>query len=162
MNSTAPDDEVHSAKCELAAEVLRASGRLRLQVTGWSMLPSVRPGDTLIVDRIAPDEVVKGDIVLFGRDRRLFAHRVIERSGSAQFITHGDSMGAPDAPVATEELLGKVSFVVRDGKCIEPRKTPLFTERAVAALVRRSDTAARIVMGVHGLRHRTQIPAEQD
>src|SRR5262249_37101837 len=42
--------EAHAIKCELAAEVLRFSGRLRLQVGGWSMLPSVFPGDTLLVE----------------------------------------------------------------------------------------------------------------
>ena len=31
----------------LASEVLRSSGSLHLRVTGWSMLPTVWPGDTL-------------------------------------------------------------------------------------------------------------------
>ena len=153
---------MHSTKCELAAEVLRSSGRLRLQVTGWSMLPTVWPGDTLIIDRIAPNEVVKGDIVLFGRNRRLFAHRVIERDNRTGFVTHGDSMRTADAPVAEDELLGKVSFVVRDGRCIEPSKVPRLPERAIAALVRRSDTAARVVVSMHGLRRRLQAQTEQD
>jgi len=162
MNSTAPCCEIHAAKCELAAEVLRTSGKLHLQVTGWSMLPSVWPGDTLIINRVASDEVVAGDIILFGRDRRLFAHRIVESNGAEGFVTHGDSMRNVDTPVAKEELLGKVSFIVRDGRCIEPRTTPRFAERVVAALVRRSDTAARVVVGVHGLRRRSQVQTKQD
>jgi len=39
--------ETHALKCELAGEVLRSSGRLRLKVSGSSMLPVIRPGDTL-------------------------------------------------------------------------------------------------------------------
>ena len=44
-------------KCELAAEVLRSFGTLRFAATGWSMLPSVWPGETLVVERVQPDEV---------------------------------------------------------------------------------------------------------
>jgi len=40
--------------CELAAEVLRSSGRLRLRATGTSMLPAVWPGDVLSVCREVP------------------------------------------------------------------------------------------------------------
>jgi len=60
-------NEVHAIKCELASEVLLWSGKLRLRVTGWSMLPSVWPGDTLLVERIGAEEAREGDIVLFGR-----------------------------------------------------------------------------------------------
>jgi signal peptidase len=147
----------HAVKCELAGEVLRSSGMLRLRVTGWSMLPAVWPGDTLVVESAASDAVADGDIVLFGRDRRLFAHRVISqskmaRSNLSQLLTRGDSMPQTDPPVAADELLGKVSHIIRNGKCIEPTRSLSFSERAVAALVRHSQVAARVVVGVHGLR----------
>ena len=90
--------ETHAVKCELAADVLRSSGTLRLQVSGWSMLPAIRSGDVLVIHRAASKDVSKGDIVLFSRDRRLFAHRVVsaslERSG---ILTRGDAMPAPVA-----------------------------------------------------------------
>ncbi len=69
--------ETHAVKCELAGDVLRSSGTLRLQVSGWSMLPAIRPGDVLVIHRAGSEDVSKGDIVLFSRDRRLFAHRVV-------------------------------------------------------------------------------------
>ena len=87
-----PSNREHSVKCELAGEILRSSGTLRLKVTGWSMLPSVLPGDTLVVKPAKGDSVSRGDIVLFGRNRRLFAHRVVERVQSSQILTRGDSM----------------------------------------------------------------------
>jgi len=155
MNSSAPFvDHAHALKCDLAGEVLRSSGTLRLQVTGWSMLPTVMPGDTLVIERISFDAAAEGDIVLFGRDRRLFAHRVVARRKpqDAAIMTRGDAMPAPDAPVPESDLLGRVSFILRNGKCIEPSRTPRFSERAVAAVARRSDFAARIVVGLHGLR----------
>ena len=144
--------EVHALKCELAGEVLSSSGSLRLRVTGWSMLPAIFPGDTLVIVPARSESVGKGDIVLFRRDGRLFAHRVSGKSGSAsdfQIVTQGDGMRNPDPPVSSSQLLGKVSFVVRDGRCLELAQTPRLSMRAVAAVVRRSSWAARVVVGVH-------------
>jgi signal peptidase len=153
----------NAIKCELASEVLRSSGTLRLGVTGWSMLPAVMPGDTLVVDRMSIDAVSDGDIVLFGRDRRLFAHRVVAKREpqNAAILTRGDAMPAPDAPVPESEVLGKVSMIMRHGKCIAPSRTLRLSERAVAALVRRSDFAARVVVCVHGLRRNSRTQSSQ-
>lgn len=143
----------HALKCELACEVLRSSGRLRLQVTGWSMLPTVWPGDTLVVDRASSDAVAKGDIVLFARDRRLCAHRVAKKiPQDSTLLTRGDAMPQADPPLSHRDLLGKVSFILRNGECIEPRRELSLAQRAIAGLVRHSDLAARVVVGVHGLR----------
>ena len=153
--AVARPDAAHAVKCELAGEVLRSSGKLRLRVTGWSMLPAVWPGDTLLIERADAATVSPGDIVLFGRDRRLFAHRVTGRSdlaGQAGILTRGDALPYHDPPVPGRDLLGKISSIVRNGKLIQPRKSPHFTARAVAALVRRSEIAARVVVGVHGMR----------
>ena len=140
-------NEEHALKCELASEVLRSSGQLRLRVTGWSMLPTVWPGDTLLVERIRGEHACEGDIVLFGRDRRLVAHRVVATAGETT-ITQGDSMTRPDAPVSGGEILGRVSSIIRNGRCIEPNKTMSVSERAVAGLARHSESAARVIVGV--------------
>jgi hypothetical protein len=47
----------HTVKCELAGEVLASSGTLRLRVRGGNMLPTVSPGDVLLIER-ANGEVV--------------------------------------------------------------------------------------------------------
>jgi signal peptidase I len=161
MISSAPVlGDQNALKCELAGEVLRSSGILRLRVTGWSMLPSILPGDTLIIDRVPGDAVFPGDIVLFGRDRRFFVHRVeLHRFRTSSndpqvlgFITRGDAMPAPDAPVSDAELMGRVSFIVRNGKRFQPSRSLSFPARAVAAVVRRSILAARVVVGIHEMR----------
>ncbi|MGO9084534.1 MAG: S24/S26 family peptidase [Candidatus Sulfotelmatobacter sp.] len=147
--------EAHAVKCELAGDILHSSGTLRLRVMGWSMLPSLWPGDTLVIERVESGAVSEGDIVLFGRDRRLFAHRVVAKSspaGDTRILTRGDAMPQPDPPLSEHDMLGKVTSVVRNGKCIEPSRTPRLSERAVAALVRNSEIAARVVVGVHGMR----------
>ena len=107
--SSQPLDDAHALKCELAAESLRSSGTLRLQVTGWSMLPSVWPGDTLVVESVDRNAVSEGDIVLFGRDRRLFAHRVVTNASAPGdgIVTWGDAMPAPDSPVSDDGTAGQ-------------------------------------------------------
>lgn len=161
MNSAADPalGPAHALKCELAGEVLRLSGKLRLRVTGWSMLPTVWPGDTLVVERVESGAVSAGDIVLFRRDRRLFAHRVVAMAdglNGARITTQGDGMAQPDPPVAGAEVLGKVSLVVRNGRGLAPGASLGLSGRALAALVRRSDSAARIVVGIHGMRQPRQ------
>ena len=60
-------------------------------------------------------------------------------------------MALPDAPIGPSEFLGKVSFILRNGKCFEAKKSLRPSERALATLLRRSETAARVVVGMHGL-----------
>ena len=113
------------------------------------MLPSVWPGDTLMVERANFKTVSEGEIVLFVRESRLFAHRVTASSHQdGRLLTKGDAMPSPDAPISDAELLGKVSRIVRNGRSIVPRCSLRISERVVAALVRSSETAARLIVGI--------------
>ncbi len=148
----------HALKCELAGEVLRLSGSLRLKVTGWSMLPTIWPGDTLVIERVGSDKICVGDIVLFNREHRIFAHRVTGKSpaGDRTMLTRGDAMPQSDPPVSNQDLLGRVSLIMRDGKQMKPARALRLRERAVAAVFQRSPIAARVIVGVHGLRQSSQ------
>lgn len=111
-------------KCGMAAELLRSFGELRLQVTGSSMLPALWPGDILTIRQINLPEATPGQIVLYLRAGRLFAHRVLEcgqRGGAAVLITRGDALETPDLPVDADELLGRVVRVARGGREFVPR-----------------------------------------
>jgi len=143
--------DAQAVKRELADEVLVSSGRLHLGVTGWSMLPTVWPGDTLAIERIDTDAVCEGDIVLFRRDRRFFVHRVVGKvAEDSTILTRGDAMPRPDPPVVGRDLLGKVVFILREGRRIRPRTALSLSSRAVAAAVHRSETFARVVVGIRG------------
>jgi signal peptidase I len=145
----------HAIKRELAGEVLRSSGSLRLRVTGRSMLPAIWPGDTLEIERATPDAISEGDIAMFTTEHRFVAHRVVAKdcaSGISKLQTQGDTVSRPDSPVAASSLIGKVSSIVRNGKRLEPRRHLSFSERAVATVFRHSEIAARVVVGIHGLR----------
>src|SRR5438876_11761043 len=99
-------------KCDLAADVIRRFGALRLRVNGFSMLPSIWPGDIACVSRVAAYR--PGDVVLFSRKGRLFVHRVVEMSGGA-VVTRGDSMLDADPPVALSDVLGRVEAIEGGG-----------------------------------------------
>jgi signal peptidase I len=118
------------------------------------MLPTIWPQDTVIIERARPASVSQGDVVLFGREQRLFVHRVIGKpDGSSSVLTQGDAMDIPDSPVSENELLGKVTFIVRNGRLLRPRAKLRIRDRAIAALVRHSETGARALVVAHELVH---------
>jgi hypothetical protein len=144
----------------MASEVLRSAGQLRLRVNGWSMLPAVMPGDTLVLERASIDDVAEGEIVLFHRERRFFIHRAVRKADhKGELLTRGDAMIRPDPPVKRHELLGKILWIERNGRRVAPSPRLSWHKRAVAAIVQRSETAARIVVGVHSLRQSSQPQA---
>ncbi|HEX4782028.1 MAG TPA: S24/S26 family peptidase [Usitatibacter sp.] len=126
---------------ELATASLRQTGRLRLRVTGASMLPAIRPGDVLEVRSMGIDAVRGGDVVLFARDGRFFAHRVVRR-GISSLVTRGDALESDDAPFGEAELLGAVVAVQRRGRDKNPDAT--LAGRAAAQVFRRSPLAGRL------------------
>jgi len=137
--------------CELAAEVLRSSGKLHLRATGTSMLPAVWPGDILSVRSQDAAEALPGDIVLFGREGRLVAHRVVERTlcqDGIQWVTRGDSVEGNDAPVSSHELLGRVTAIVRGHRRLTPHQS--LASRLASWILCRSDLATRVLLRLRG------------
>jgi hypothetical protein len=142
-------DDTQALQCELAADTLRSSGILRLRVAGWSMVPTLWPGDTLVIEAVESSAVRSGDIVLFARHRQFVAHRVIENRSPVRGIeTRGDAMTQMDAPVSNRELLGRVVSIERNGKSIAPNHELNVASRSVAALVRHAPAAARVAVAV--------------
>jgi hypothetical protein len=152
-------DGAAAAKCDLASEALREFGSLRFAATGSSMLPSIWPGEILVVERVRDDKdkdhLRVGTIVLVGREGRLCAHRVTavpDRYGDPHWITQGDAQPAPDRPVTTSELLGRVTHVIRRGKLIALPARLSAVETLIAKVVRRSLTATRALIYLNRLR----------
>jgi signal peptidase I len=144
-----------SIKLELAAEAARRFGKLKIKVTGDSMLPAVWPGDLLTVVRQPLASFRPGDIVLAarrgsedssGRPHRtseFVAHRVVRKHGR-HLITRGDSLPRPDAPWDEHEILGRVASVTRNGRRIDPALTS--GHRLAAWVLRRSEFSARVLL----------------
>ncbi len=107
----------------LAAAGLRASGRLRLQLRGESMLPTLWPGDVVEVASCSVDDVCPGEIVLALRAGRFFLHRFVTRRPDG-FLLRGDSMPASDAQFSHEELLGRLVCRAEQGQWQGQRGDP--------------------------------------
>jgi signal peptidase I len=147
----------HAAKCELAEKTLRRFGSLRLRVTGFSMLPSVWPGDLLLIRRQEMEQIYPGDIVLFARHGRLIAHRVVLKTDDPEapsLVTRGDALPSQDSAISPAELLGKVSGILRAGEWIQPRRRLSISARITAILVSRSGRAAGILSRLRASRRR--------
>lgn len=162
-DSSVPSTQFHdttlqttnATKCDLAGQVLRSFGTLRLRVTGSSMLPSLWPGDLLLIHREDFGRISTGDIVLFTRGGRLFAHRVVSSAGQRggeQLVTRGDALRAPDPPVTSAELLGRVCLIVRAGKWTAPRAGLSLCGFLLAALMSRSARVTGLLLRLHSLR----------
>ncbi len=112
-----PDDV--RLRAEMLADVLRSGGTVTLRVFGGSMWPWLRSGDAISVRREDAARIHLGEVVLFAREGRLFAHRVIRklaRDGRAVLITKGDALPHADAPLESAELLGRIFRVRRAGR----------------------------------------------
>jgi Peptidase S24-like len=134
------------AKCEIAEEVLRSFGELRFVARGLSMLPAIFPEDVLTVRRESIEDACEGDVVLAGREGRLFAHRVVacvQRHGSGTLITRGDALETTDLPVTENEWLGRVTEVTRRGKRVEFGIDNGIAKRMLRGAVRRWDSAGK-------------------
>jgi len=139
-----------TTKNELAAEVLQSYRELRLRVTGPGMVPAIWPGDILSIEPCGIADAGLGDIVLFTRQGRLFAHRVVWHSGT-HLVTKGDGVREPDPPVKPGELVGRVSEIVRWGKAVRPKPRLSLGGRIAATLANRSQSAGRILTRLHEL-----------
>jgi len=135
----------------LAVEVLHKTGVLRLSAFGYSMLPTLYPGDILTIRRRTLSLIQPGEVVLYTRSGRFFLHRNLysAKTGSgAVLVTRGDAMPHADEPVTETELLGKVVNIERCGQQMTvPSCTPL--RRAVGLLLAYSRRLRSLVLRWH-------------
>ena len=147
----------HDAQLSLAAEILRASGEVRLTAFGSSMVPSIFPGDVLTIRRQQSSSVRCGDVVLCTRGDRFVVHRVVRElstSSTVGWVTRGDALDRDDPPVAEGELLGRVIAIERDGNTWAPARPSMMAQAATWA-VRRSGTLLRFLLHAHAVRGRS-------
>jgi signal peptidase len=100
----------------LLRQQLAAGGQARLRVQGGSMLPLIRPGDTVCIAPCQPQQVRPGEIIVFQRGSTLIMHRLLACSAHS-LQTRGDSCRLDDAPIHPSDVLGRVVAIERDGVC---------------------------------------------
>ena len=111
-----PTESREQLKHNLAAEVLRSAGKFRLAAFGYSMLPTLWPGELLTIQAQSLDQVQPSEVVLFSREGRFFIHRVVRKlkmGPEPRLITRGDALPSVDATVFPIEFLGKIVSVRR-------------------------------------------------
>jgi signal peptidase len=138
-------------KQELTLDVLRRHGRCRLRVSGTSMLPTLWPGDTVLIETRPLSHMSVGDIVLYQRCGRLFLHRLIalpEEKFPGRIVTRGDSVPQADPAVRVEGVLGVLAGVRRgqDWVAVPRCRTP--ASRLAATLLARSSALVRLLLRI--------------
>ena len=150
-------ENVTTQACGLAGDIVRTFGEIRLRVFGTSMVPSILPGDLISIQRASLSEISPGEIVLYSREGRLFAHRVVARAGTQddpQLVTRGDRLSHNDPPVSSSELLGRVTSIQSaDGRGlrqIRPAARLSAWEQMVLRVLRTSDRATYLYLRLEG------------
>jgi len=114
------------------ADVLTRHGHLRVRAFGSSMLPAIRPGDVLCIERCTPEAARPGDVLLTRHDERVLAHRLIrkERHGSEDvLVTRGDALWHADPSHPASMLLGRVAAISRDGVMLASSRSITWLQR---------------------------------
>jgi signal peptidase I len=137
----------------LAEEVLKSYGKLRIMARGSSMVPTIFPGDILFVERDPLARLRPGHVVLASREGRFFAHRVVRLTalgGPARVITRGDALRENDPPFSREEILGRVTALIRGQRQIElAGEDDLNGKRILQWSVQNSERITASVLWVH-------------
>jgi hypothetical protein len=134
---------------EVAGQLLRQGGRLKIKARGGSMIPFVLDGDVTVVTAARGDEIEVGDVICYATlPGRLFLHRVIGRDGD-RFVAKGDALSFSEL-VPPAQLLGRVVAVERRGRLRRlDTRTARWRGRGIAAC---SPLVARLVPLALGLR----------
>jgi len=89
-------------------EVLATGNAARFRARGDSMHPSIRSDDLVEVERVDPESIRRGDVVLARLPRGLTAHRVVRITREGWFVTRGDNAPDDDEPFTAGAIVGRV------------------------------------------------------
>jgi hypothetical protein len=121
----------------LSTELIENSGGLRFRAHGRSMLPTIRSGDILTVEKSDSTELCIGDVVMIQTvSGSVLAHRIIKQNGDI-WTTCGDALQTHDAPFTADQLIGIVRSIEHNGS---ERHLSRTTGRFMAATSRHGKT----------------------
>lgn len=119
----------------LVSEALRRRGRTRVRIEGHSMYPILRDGMQVIVEPVAYDELMVGDMVVFYDGRGLICHRLLKKRksrdnqrGDRHCYLKGDTNTRADPPVSWTQVLGRVTHIIADGDKADRHPATLYGE----------------------------------
>jgi signal peptidase I len=104
-------------------QLAKANHSVDIPIRGGSMGASL-PEGTLIRVSLGDGAAWRaGDIVVFRQHGQIVVHRAVART-RRYLITRGDARIAPDAPVAPDCIVGKVTGIVGSADVREPPASP--------------------------------------
>jgi signal peptidase len=126
----------NQALLQLAGAVLNRERPFRFEAKGYSMSPFIRDRDILTVSPTQLKNIKLGDVVAFRHtgSGRMAIHRIIGKQTDSLTIK-GDNALSSDGAVPTENILGRITKIERDGK---PIRLGLGPERVIIALLSRA------------------------
>jgi hypothetical protein len=124
--------------------VLARDVDFRFRARGWSMAPFIRDGDVITVSPLRGALPHKGEVVAFEHPATgsLVVHRVVGRSSGSVTIRGDAALSEADGLIPTENLLGRVTRVERDGRNV---RLGLGAERRVVAWLSRARVLSPLV-----------------
>ncbi len=102
----------------VCADLLRRGIPVRFRVSGTSMRPVIREGDEVVARPLDGEWPRPGQVVVASGPWGFRVHRVVATAGggNTQVVLRGDALAGCDAPVPGERILGRVAYVLRDGR----------------------------------------------
>lgn len=102
----------------LAESILSANTNIKVPVTGDSMSPLLRTGDTVRVEPVTASNLSVGDILVYRSEGNMVAHRlvrILRKNGRCMFLTKGDTFSHVDCPLSASDIIGRVYSVEKSG-----------------------------------------------
>ena len=125
------------ALVELLSAVTEKGKSFRFRASGMSMYPFIRNKDVVTISPLPTGSPKIGDVVAFllPETRKLVIHRVIDKRNGC-YIIKGDNAPKPDGLIPSENVIGLLTNVERNGRKVV---LGLGTERRLIATLARND-----------------------
>jgi signal peptidase len=92
-------------------------GATPLTILTSSMEPGLPPGTLIVVEPVAPENIVIGDVITYqieSGEAAVVTHRILEVQsstiGEPTFILQGDNNAEPDPPVTASQIQGRLVY----------------------------------------------------
>ncbi|HNW38873.1 MAG TPA: hypothetical protein PKI44_00395 [Candidatus Omnitrophota bacterium] len=122
------DENGFLAKLFDLKEVLLENKTGSFSVQGFCMYPCLRPADKLYISGKNAEQVKIGEIAVYRRNNRLFAHRTVSKGHDGKLnyiITRADTVKCGnDGRIFDENLVGVVSAIERKGRILGTESNP--------------------------------------
>jgi len=128
-------ETIHTNLLDLAETLLDENHPLNFNMQGYSMYPTLREGDTGIVEKWNPNDLLVGDIVVFKANGKLVAHRLVKielRNGLRLFTAKGDKNTYTDEPFTSDAFVGKITSFQRNNRINSPESKGMKIRQYIA------------------------------